>query len=268
MLAPSAVVKLTAKNALKGKGLKSVAVCCVLLFVFFIAELTASLVSIFAGKFIFFVISVVFYLFAVCPLLLGVLYFFRRLIWEQDDNVLIIFKYFSNFAEYKRAVHFLFLLTIRLALAAAILFLPSFFVSILSSEKIYALLDIPLPIWTSNLWALNSFFVILSSMALVFFMIRYYLAPTIFIANDDMDPAEAVNMSTIISKRTGADFVGLVVSFTGWIVLSLFVAPLIFTLPYFITSYCVHCRFAITMYNIDVDRFNASFTPSFSTDEI
>ena len=125
-----------------------------------------------------------------------------------------------------------------------------------------------IPVWTSNLWALNSFLVILSTLALVFVMIRYYLAPTIFIANDEIDPAEAVNMSTIISKRTGADFVGLTLSFAGWILLSLLVAPLIFTLPYFTTSYCVHCRFAITTYNMDVDRFNASFTPSFSTDEI
>ncbi len=268
MLAPSPVVKLTARNALKSSVLLSIAVSCVLLFVFFIAELTASLFSIFAGELMYILVLAAFLFFAVCPLFLGVLYFYRRLLWGQNDKLVIIFKYFSSLSEYKRALHFLFLLAVRLGFASAILYIPSFLVAILSNEKIYNLLDIPLPIWTSNLWALNSFLVFISSLALVFVMIRYYLAPMIFVGNDDIDPAEAVNMSTIISKRTGADFLGLVLSFTPWILVSFLVAPLIFTLPYFITSYCVHCRFAITAYNLDVDRFNASFTPSFSTDEI
>ena len=141
-------------------------------------------------------------------------------------------------------------------------------VYILSTETVYNLLDVPMPQWTSNLWTLNSFLAILAAFGLVFVMLRYYLAPFIFVSNDDLDPAEAVNMSKIIAKRTGADFFGLVLSFIPWLLLSIFVAPLIFTLPYFISSYCVHCRFAITDYNSDVDKFNASATPSFSTDEI
>ena len=268
MLAPSPVVKLTARNALKGNFVKTMAVSCVLLFVLFISELTSSMVLIFAGEFIYFAVNVAFVFFGVCPFFLGVLYFFRRLIFGERDNALVVFKYFSSISEYKRALHFLFLIGIRLAFAAAILYLPSLLVGVLSSEQLYTWMGMSLPIWTSNLWALNSFLLFISSLALVFVMIRYYLAPTIFIANDEIHPAEAVNMSTIISRRTGADFFGLALSFAGWILLSIFVAPLIFTLPYFITSYCVHCRFAITTYNLDVDRYNASFTPSFSTDEI
>ena len=206
--------------------------------------------------------------FIVCPLFLGVLLYFRRLIWGQKDSVLIIFRYFSNFKEYKRALHFLVLIAIRFVFAAAVLFSPCFVVWVLSSEQLYMWLGISLPVWMSNLWALNSFLAFIAALALAFVMLKYYLAPFIFISNDDVDPAEAVNMSTIISKRTGADFVGRVLSFAGWILLSFFVLPLVFTAPYFITSYCVHCRFSITTYNQDVDRFNASFAPSFSTDEI
>ena len=165
-------------------------------------------------------------------------------------------------------MYFSFIIGIKLVFVAVVLYLPCLVVWILSNEQIYSFFDMSLPIWSSNLWALNSFLAFVASLALVFVMLKYYLAPFVFVSNDSIDPAEAVNMSTIISKRTGADFFGLVLSFAGWIVLSFLVAPLVFTLPYFIASYCVHCRFAVTAYNRDVDRFNSNVTPSFSTDEI
>ena len=268
MLAPSPVVKKIAKDALSKGFLKSVAVSCVLIFLFFVAVLISSITSIFAGTTGYIITMAVLMFFAVCPLFLGVLSYFRRLIFEQDDSVLVIFRYFSSLNEYKRAIHLIFLITVRLVAVAVILYLPCIIVWLLSNEAIYVALDFSLPIWASNLWALNSFIAVIATLALVFVMLKYYLAAFVFVSNDTLDPAEAVNMSTIISKRTGADFFGLALSFAGWILLSVLVAPMIFTLPYFITSYCVHCRFAITAYNRDVDRFNANITPSFSTDEL
>ncbi len=268
MLAPSPVVKITAKAALRQGFLKSVAVSCILLFAFFSVIITASLASVFVGN-VGYVISIaILTLFVLCPLFLGALYYFRRLLWNQNDSVLVIFKYFSNASEYKRALHISLLIAVRLLLLSVILYLPCIVVWLLSNEQIYSFFNLSLPVWTSNLWTLNSFLAIIASLALVFIMLKYYLAPFIFVSNDNIDPAEAVNMSTIISKRTGADFFGLTLSFIGWILVSFLVAPLIFTLPYFMASYGVHCRFAITAYNLDVDRFNASVTPSFSTDEI
>ena len=268
MVAPSPAVKSVAKDALNRQLLKSVTVCCVAIFAFFIISLTSSLISVFAGEIGYSVSMCVMTFLVLQPLLLGVLSYFRRLVFDQDDSVLIIFRYFSNLEEYRRAMTLISMLTIRFILSAAILFLPCIVVYILSTETVYNLLDMPMPSWTSNLWTLNSFLAIFAAFGLVFVMLRYYLAPFIFVSNDELDPAEAVNMSKIIAKRTGADFFGLVLSFIPWLLLSIFVAPLIFTLPYFVSSYCVHCRFAINDYNRDVDKFNASATPSFSTDEI
>ncbi len=267
MLAPSPVIKKTAKAALSQGFLTSVAVCCVLIFIYFVCSLVASLVSVFASEVGMVIALVLFFVFALSPLALGALYFFRRLIWDSKDSVLVIFKYFSSLEEYIRALHFAFLLFLKFAVAALITFSPCIVIWLLSSQDVYKAFGISLPIWASNLWTLNSFVVIVATFALIFIMLKFYLAPFIFVSNDDVDPAEAVNMSTIISKRTGADFFGLIVSFFGWILLSFFVAPLIFTLPYFLASYSVHCRFAITAYNRDVDRFNADSAPSYSTDE-
>lgn len=267
MLAPSPVIKAAAREALRQNPLKSAAVTTVLIFVYFSIVLIGSVVSYFAGN-IGYVIAVALLIFVASPLLLGVIYYFRRLLWEQDDSVLVIFKYFSSASEYRRALHLCFLIGLKLAITALCLYMPCIIVSVLANERIYSLFDISLPVWASNLWALNSFLAFIASLGLIFIMLKYYLAPFIFVGNDNIHPAEAVNMSTIISKRTGADFFGLVLTFVGWLLLSAFVAPLIFTVPYFIASYAVHCRYAITAYNRDVDRFNASVTPSFNTDEI
>ena len=267
MLAPSPVVKSTAKKALSQSFLTAVAASCIFLFAYFTGSLIASLASVFANIAGYITVFVIITVFGLSPLMLGLLYYFRRLIWESRDSVLIIFKYFSSIDEYKRALHFTVLILVRLVLTALITFSPCLIIWLLSNDALYEALGTSLPIWASNLWTLNSVVAIIAGFLLVFVMIKFYLAPFIFVANDEVDPAEAVNMSSIISKRTGSDFFGLVLSFAGWIALSLFIAPLIFTLPYFMTSYCVHCRFAITAYNRDVDYFNASATPSYSTDE-
>ena len=266
MLAPSPVIKAAAKESLRDRFLQSVVVCCVLIFLYFVTVLIGSMVSVFTGN-IGYVVTVVLLIFAESPLLWGVINYFRRQLYGQKDDVLIIFKFLSSAHNYKRALSFSLHIMIRLIGLGLMLYSPCIVVWILSNEEIYEFFDISLPIWTSNLWALNSFLAFLAFLALIFLMLKYYLAPFIFVSNDTVDPDEAVNMSTIISKRTGGDFFGLVLSFAGWMVLSLFVAPLIFTLPYFIASYCVHCQFAVIAYNRDVDRFNASVAPSYSTDE-
>lgn len=268
MLAPSPVVKKTAKTALADHWMQAIVVSAVLIFAFFIGELTATLVSIVADMIGYIIFLFLFVVFAIYPLFLGALSWFRRLLWGQNDSVLLIFKYFSSKADYKRALHFVAILTTKLAVVAAVLFSPCVIVLILSSEWFFAMFNLSLPVWTSNLWTLNSFWIIIATFALVFVALKYYLAAFLFVSNDDLHPAEAVNMSTIISKRTGGDFMGLTLSFCGWILLSFLVAPLVFTIPYFITSYGVHCRYAITAYNNDVDRFNAKDTPYYSVDEV
>lgn len=266
MLAPSPVVKSTAKTALSQDFLRSVAVCVIVIFMFMAGELTAALASYFGGQIAYFVVLCALIVFAVFPIVLGALYYFRRLLWEQKDSVIVVFKYFSSLAEYKRALKFIAIIFSKIAITALVVFSPCIVVHLLSSEKFYNALDISLPIWTSNLWTLNSFIIIVASFLLMFVMLKYYLAAFIFVANDNIDPAEAINMSAIISKRTGGDFFGLVLSFAGWILLSFLVAPLVFTLPYFMASYSVHCRFAVTAYNKDVDYFNSVTTPFYSTD--
>ena len=268
MLAPNSTIKQTAKKALSPRYMTALVACCLLVFAWFIGMLSSSLASVAFGTIGFVAILLAVVIFALIPLLLGVLYYFRRLTFEQEDSVLVIFKYFSNTKEYKRALRFAFLIFLKFALAALFVFSPCIIIALLSNETIYQFLGIELPVWMPILWTLNSFIVILAIISLAFITLKYYLSAFLFVSNDRLDPSQAIKFSCLISKRTGGDFFGLMFSFTPLILLSVLVAPLIFTLPYILSAYCVHGRFAITAYNLDVDRFNKANTPSYTADQI
>lgn len=267
MLAPSKVIKATAKTALSGNYLKSAAVGCVLIFAFFINSITVSLISVVGGNAAAIAFSVLFNLFVFSPLFIGVICYFRRMLWGCDDSVLIIFKYFSNRGEYIRVLRLSLILMLKMFMAAIVLYFPSIIVWVLSSGWFYSVFELPVPTWTSSLWTLNSILTALASIALFFVMLKYYMSAFLFVGDDNMHPAEAVNMSTVIAKHTGAEFFSLIWSFALWILLSLFVAPLIFVLPYFLASYCVHCRFAVTAYNREADLYSKKDAPRYKVDE-
>ena len=155
------------------------------------------------------------------------------------------------------------LLAVRAMFFGVILFIPAMIVDLFSGSFLYDALKIPIPLWTSNLYYLSLFLKSVASVILVFVMARYYIAPFLLIADEDMDAAEAIHMSDVISKSTMLDFIYLFFSLLGWIILSVLVIPIMFTLPYIITSVSVHTRFAIAEYNKRVDKQNSDTFPTY-----
>lgn len=268
MTVTGSMVKQVARQTLYNCFLPSAAACTMVVFAFCIVTLIASLVYLFAGMVGYYVTTAILFIFMLCPMILGALDFSRRMLWQQQNSALMVFKYFSSFKDYKRAITFVLSMTVRVVLIALILYIPSIILFALSNQQLYDKLNVSLPVWASNLWALNSLLAFVSTLAFVFVVLKYYLAPFIFVCNDEIESAEAINMSIIISKRTGADFFGLVFSFAGWILASLFLLPLIFTAPYFALAYSEHCRVAISEYNRDVDTFNSTATPTYNVEEL
>lgn len=254
MLAPSGIVKRTAKTALRGNWLKSIVAATTAIFAVLVCIFASDCAHIVAGWFCSAVIFAAACFFLIFPLILGVLWFFRRLIWGQDDNVIAIFRYFSDFSLYKRALHLTGLMAIRLFSNGILLFSPCLIVRLFCWGGLYSFLNLSMPVWAGGLIYVSYFLGFIATLALFFVMLKIYLAPFLFTADEEMDAAEAVNMSAVISKRTDSDFFWLLLSFVGWALLSAFVMPLVFTLPYFVCSYLVHCRFAVAQYNREVDR--------------
>ncbi len=257
MLAPSRIVKQTALTALRGNWLKSIVVSSAVIFPLFVCIFVSDLISSITAPVVGIILLLLLCFLLIVPLFFGALSFWRRMLWGEDDNPILLFSCFADSGTYLRALELGFMIAIRLIANGALLLSPCLLVRIFASSKLYSLINVPMPVWAGSLVYVSSFLGVLGGLALFFLMLKLYIAPFLFVADCNMDSAEAINMSAIISKRSASDFFWLVISFLGYIVASIFVIPLIFILPYFVCSYLVHCRFAVAQYNRDVDRFNA-----------
>ena len=266
MTASNSVVKLTAKTALKNNWLKCISASLSLIFSCLILLIAADYVSYISNNAVGYILVAVGLIFLIFPLFLGVVRFFWRMIFGADDMQLAVFNYFSEKEKYKRALRLSVTLAIRVGCVSVIIFLPAIIVDVFAGVKVYDIMDIPIPIWTGNLYYLSSFLKTVAAVILFFVMSRYYLAPFLAVADEDMDVAEAMHMSCTLARDTGLDFIYLIFSFLGWILISVLVFPLVFTLPYFITSLSVHVRFAVADYNKKVEKNSDGGIPTFSAE--
>lgn len=201
--------------------------------------------------------------FLLLPLYFGTLRFFWRAFSDSDDEPITVFHYFSSTALYKRAIKLVLRLAVRLIGYGLIFFSPAIITGILADSRIYDLIGINMPDFSSTFWILSGFFRILGSLAVLWVMLKCYLAPFLLVADEDMEPEEAMHMSYIISKGTVYDYIVLVFCFAHWILLSLLAIPLLFTVPYMIMAYLVHARFATARYNRMIQKAEENNIPTF-----
>ena len=256
MTASSSVVKITAKTALKGKWLKSAVAGLVLVFCCLIISFVSSILQSIVGNIVYWAFGVASALFCIFPLFLGVLRYFWRLLNSADDELSIIFYYFSAKELYFKSLHSSFSILGRVILFGIVYFIPTYITGLFSDSAVYEFLDIPIPMFMSNFWLISLILKVLAVVALFFTISRYYLVPFFIVADEEMDNSEAIHMSSVIFRATSSDFIYLICSFAGWICLSIFIAPLVFTVPYMITSYLIHARFAVAEYNKHIENEN------------
>ncbi len=261
--ASSHVVKKTARTALKGNWLNAVLASTGVIIGAFLMEYAAYFFGTAFGESAGNILYGVLLVLLLAPLALGLIRYFWRMIFGVREHPVAVFHYFSSPAQYRRAMGLTVHLGLRLLLFGALLFLPVLAVDLLSGIRLYDFLHIPVPLWASNLSYLSVFFKTIATMALFFIMLRYYSAPVLAVADEDMEIAEVVHMSTVLARGTVLDFLFLLLSFLGWLLLSVFFAPLIFTLPYLIVAICVQVRFAVTEYNRRAELLYASSAPTF-----
>ncbi len=267
MVASSAVVKDTAKTVLKPNYFKSVIACTVFVFSSIICYLLSELTGVIFGRAIYYTVLALLVLFVLVPLFYGLIKFFRRMQWGQQDGVISIFYYFSSKKNYFRVIKLNAIIVLRLLVIGIVLLIPAIITDILQNGHLYDLFGITMPLWTSNIWIISEVLKISALIVLFFVSIRFYIAPFLFVADDGMDVLEALHFSAVISKRTAFDFFFLIISFALWILFSVLLIPLCFVFPYFIMSYLVHCRFAVSQYNRVVDEISGNNSaPHYSAD--
>ena len=256
-------VKSQAKKALFGNWVIAIVSALSLLFSFLMIQNIAWVFSLVLGDVVANFIMILLTVLLCGPLALGVFRLFWRLHGGLVESPANAFYYFSGTARYYKAIKLCFMLSLRLLMFAAVFYLPAILLYIISSPDLYDFLKMPIPMWSQYLQHLVNFFSSIGAVLIISSMLRFYLAPVLVIADDEMDAEEAVHMSAVIAKTSFTDFIFLAFSLLFWIIISLLFIPLIFTLPYFIMCYVVHSKVAIKDYNERIKKLIDDKLPSF-----
>ena len=259
-------VKCTARNILKGNFTKAIFSTMPVLFCFIINYYISAIINIFADNIYAKIFNFYFSLFLIFPLFMGVLRFYWRLANGIADNPISVFYYFSNVRLYLKTFKLLGCVTLKLLPVALLISLPAICFWLLSQTYLFEYFGFSIPIWSRNLAYAILFTKTLCAAIIIVFSLRYYLAPILFVANDDIDVLESVHMSIVISKRSYIDFIFLIFSFFGWFFISVFTLPLVFTVPYMLVAYVVHSQFSINEYNNHIASLKESQFPSFTVE--
>ncbi len=252
MLPNSSAIKREAKKMLTGKWPLGIAAVFVLFsYLMFMSVIYTLLYQFFSSGIphTVLVFLVVFFITAIgFPLSLGILRIYRAILCEKGTDLYEVFYYFSSIKRLAKALQLCFFIVSKLALIGFLLFLPSLIVNLLSEGKL-PVFESGMPIWFSNLWVFGTFLRGIAVAILIYIALRHYACAYIFIQNDNISALEAVLLSTKVSKVSISNFLGLCVSFLGWLALSLLAVPIFFTVPYFLMAYTIHCTAAINYYN-------------------
>ena len=251
------IVKANAKTSLLNKWPAAIGIGSILLSVFCIhiillnvfATLLNGALNTFSANLISFVLTVITLPFFAMPLLYGALRWFWFTANDADVPISEIFCFFSSGSEYLRALSLSFRIFFRIACILVLCFSPSIIIWLVRHPQTYDILNFAMPYWTSSMWVLGNIFTYFGATLSIILLLRYFAAPVLMINDRTLSPQEALDLSVIISKSANGRTFSFLLSFFGWGLLSLLILPMIYTLPYFLASYAVYCRFLINHYN-------------------
>lgn len=266
----SYVVKKTARQSLRNNWLKSIIVCVVFLATYFFESFLVRTVvevistGLFLGEgvvlnSISIWLDVILNAFLVTPLALGVFRYFWRLTDLTEVSIGELFYYFSSKNLYIRSLKTFCAVFSRLFVIVFVCLLPYIIISILTSSEFYSALGVHLPDSIFSIGLVNNWLFIIGVAISVFYICKYFLVIPIIVANEETKINKAFELSKKVAKGKIGNFLTFLLSFSGWLLLSLLAFPVVFTLPYFLASYAVCSRFTITNNNLQAESENNNY---------
>lgn len=259
---PSAhVIKRTAKSQLKNNWVPAIVVAVLfMLVVNFFGVLLGLMISFFYGahKLIMLLriaISVIYGITVfsvVIPLFHGMLRWFWYLGLEKKLSIGTLFYYFSEGRLYIKSLSFYMLLLGKILMLTVLCVLPAAVVRILPEILERFLLDVDS---YGMLFYFASMVLLILGFAVAFVLsMQYFSAPVLAIIGEEKEIEEILTVSREL-QLSKASCVVFIASFLGWIAISYLGVPLLYTIPYFLVSYVVAIRFAVTNHRYDMSRW-------------
>ncbi len=248
----NAVVKETAKEKLKNNYAKTFVASLIVIFTWLITINLVSILSSVTGDVIAVVISFALNMLFVAPLGLGLLKYIWKISLDVVDGPIAIFYWFSNKKLYIKSLKFILHISFKALIWLLVLNIPSFLLFAFSKTFFFELFDIAPPVWTASLSYYGEILSSVSFVAVFFIMLKFYMAPVLFVADENANAQECMYNSLVISRKTAFDFISLIFNQAPVLLLSLLVLPMPFTLPYLLSYYVTHTRFAVEEYNLHI----------------
>lgn len=264
--------KQSAKKALKDKWLTAAAVFTVAFTIYIAYSLFSSLVmlvfrsngawsALFPSKLerlfnlrdaLTTVVIVAVKLFVLLPVILGLVRWFWRACCGMYDGVETLFYYFSSKKAYLRALKATLIFWGASIFAGFICMLPAYIAAIIASPQLHQLLGGDVPGYFGAAGTLIQSLRLIGYTALVFVWARLINYIPMVVIYDDITPAKLFPLTVKIFSHYTMQTIGFVLSFFGYVLLSIFIIPLVFVGPYIITSYMTYVKFAVNNYNIQL----------------
>lgn len=259
---PSAhVIKRTAKSQLRNNWVSAIIVAVLfMLSIGFFAVLFSLVLNIFLGvnkcalalKLIAFALFCVAAFATVVPLFHGMLRWFWYLGLEKRLPLGNLFYCFSDIRLYVKTLFFYVMLLGRIAMISVLAILPAAILRILPEilERFVPNIDS-----YGMLIYFASVILLVIGLAVAFiFSMKYFAAPVLSVIDEEKGIDEILGIAVELKLSKGSCVV-FIASFLGWIALSYLGLPLLYTLPYFLMSYVVAVRFAVTNHRYDMSRW-------------
>ncbi len=243
-------VKSTALITLKGNWAVFCAQAMVPVFATIIVLLSCVLLSLPLGDILASLIFAILFTFVVAPLWLGTVRTYWRSANGVNDGVSGCFYYFSDKQEYKKCLKYSLRILLHWTKVVFILLLPALILYVFTSSEIYEYFGISIPLFLINLRYLDGVFYLAALIVSIAHLITIYLQAFLFVSCENMTPKECFEKGIELGKYTKSRFFTHLLGFSGWILLSVTLIPLIFTLPYLLMSYVVECRYNVAFYNL------------------
>ena len=183
-----------------------------------------------------------FNLFVTYPLLLGIFHWFWIVTTGEKASLALCFYYFSSKREYASSLRLSWTFAWRIGLLQIVAYIP---------DTVKYLLDLlPQSLFNDFLQNLiyigSSAFILVITILIFVFTVLPLLPLPATIVNYRHDRFEDnIKEAKLISKGLQPRFIGFFITLLGWALLTLFVIPMLFTVPYFFACYAVLMRFAI-----------------------
>ena len=255
------VVKQTAKMALKNKWPSAICVFVVAAAVFAVRTMLASLLNMIfafalsspAGNWVLFGISTfltVLDIFAFGPAYLGALRWFWQVSVGTYEPVFTVFYYYNDPSEYKKAIGVAFGVAWRGALYSIISFLPLGGVTALMMMMTASIQEFSPLLQTGMIyiWLLTA---ILGVLLVVTLFTKYFPLAGVLFSDESLTARRAFKVAKMISKGRRAGFMYLLLTLFGFIMMCVVAIPMLWVVPYLLTSYSVYSRYSITDFNLE-----------------